>query len=113
MRCVFGGVCGVEVIFLILKSITWNEVVKNVIIGLLINSWESGIDKPIFSALLEKVSDTELGTFLRTNVDIQCFHNPTGWLFNTSKQSLLSAATSNGAERFVESCLSSTQQCAL
>ena len=46
--CVSGGVCGVEVISLILKSLKWNDKVKNVIIGLLINPWDIGMNEDVF-----------------------------------------------------------------
>ena len=112
---VCGGVIDVEVITLILKFIKWDEELKNVIIGLLINTWNFGTEKPIFAALLKKVPDNELGTFLSTNFDIENFPspNPSEWLFDKSKQSLLSAVKSSGAENYIESCLSSTQQSAI
>ena len=113
IQCVCGGVCGVEVISLILKSITWDEEVMDVIIGLLINIWDLGIKKPVIAPLLGKVPDNELGTFLTTNFDIEHFPNPSDWLFDTSTQSLLSAVKSSGAEKCIGSCFSSTQQAAI
>ena len=111
--CVCGGVCGVEVISLFIKFITWDEEVKNVIIGLLINTWDLGIKKSIVVALLDKVPDNELGTFLTANFNSWNLVSPTLWLFSTSNRSLLSAARSSGAEKYIESCLSSTQQSAI
>ena len=102
IKCVFGGMCGVEVISPILKFIEWDNKVKNVIIGLLINTWDLGIKKVILVALLGKVPDIDLSTFLTTNFDYQNFPNPTEWLFNTSNRSLLSAARSSGAEKYIE-----------
>ena len=115
IQCVCGGVCGVEVISLFLKSIKWNEKVKNVIISLLINTWKFGMKKPVFVALLEKVPDNELGTFLTMDFDMKNFHltDLSDWLFDTSKHSLLSAGKSSGAEKYIESCLSSTQLSAI
>ena len=65
--------------------------------------------------LLEKVPDNELGPFLTTNFDIENFHltNHRDWLFDTSKQPILSAGKSSGAEKHIESCLSSKQQAAI
>ena len=113
--CVCGGVCGAEVTSLILQLLKWDNVVKNAIIGLLINTWKFGMKKPIFVALLKKVPDDELGTFLATNFHIKNFPltNPSYWLFDTSKQSLLSAEKSSVAEKYIESCLSSIQQSAI
>ena len=115
IQCVCGGVSGVEVISLILKHTTWDEEVKNVIISLLINTWNFGTEKPIFAALLEKVPDNELGTFLTMDFDMKNFHftDLSDWLFDTSKHSLLSAGKSSGAEKYIESCLSSTQLSAI
>ena len=89
--CVCGGVCGVDIISLILKHTTWDEEVMNVIVGLLIETLEFRSKMPIFVAVLEKVPDSELGTFLKTNFDIENFPfpNPSDWLFDTAKQSSL------------------------
>ena len=46
--CDSGGVCGVEVISVILKSLKWNDKVKNVIIRLLINPWDIGMNEDVF-----------------------------------------------------------------
>ena len=69
IRCVCGGVCGVDVISLILKSIKWDEEVKNVIIGLLINAWDIAMNEDVFKSLLETVPLKELGMFLTKNFD--------------------------------------------
>ena len=48
IKCVGGGVCGLEVISLILESCQWwDNYVKNGIIGLLINSWDFQTDKGV------------------------------------------------------------------
>ena len=76
IQCVCGGVCGVEVISLILKHIKWDGEVKNVIIGLLINAWDSGMCKEVCKAILEIVPFDELRTCLTTNVDEENFSDP-------------------------------------
>ena len=113
IQCVCGGVCGVEVISLFLKSIKWDKEVKNVIIGLLINTWDFEIDRGIVKALLEIVPHNELGTCLTINFVDEDFCDVIEDFIYKSDGSMLSVARSFGAENFVVSCLSSTQLSAI
>ena len=111
--CVCGGVCGVEVISLILKSIKWDEEVKNVIIGLLINTWDSRMGKEVCMAILQIVPCNKLGTCLTTNFDDGKFPYEINNYFSMTDGSILVTARKKQAENDFESCLSSTQLTAI
>ena len=113
IKCVCGGVCGVEVITLILKYIKLVDEVKNVIIGLLINTWEFRNEKAIFLALTAKVPDNELGPCLIKDFDGESFLVEVEYYLYKSDGSILNVALSSGADKYFESCLSSAQQSAI
>ena len=107
--CVSGGVCGVEVIALIFRSIKWDEEVKNVIIGLLLNTWDFRIDKDVLVALLQFIPDNEIVNTLTTNFDNQSFDDAIEYLLYKQSDSTLYEAKRNGDIHLIQSCLSTTQ----
>ena len=109
ISCVIGGVCGVEAISLILKYVTWDKYVRNVTIGLLINTWSLRIHKDVLIALVQFVPDNDIVITLMDNFDDQNFAPHSDSFLCNKSGSVFCAARSNNDIQLIENCLSETQ----
>ena len=82
---------------------------KNVIIGLLINTWDFKTDKDVLVALLQFIPDNEIVTPLTINFDDQNFTTANEYLLCKQSGSILHEARRNGGIKLIESCLSNRQ----